>query len=130
MFKEVTIARADGSGAPTALMANAATALRFKQIFKKDLLTLFANAKTEENGKEVYNIDFLPELTFTMAMQARAKSEGIRIDQLNEDDMIEWLEDYDSMAIENASTEIINVYVGNTQSDSKSKKNRGKRSED
>lgn len=130
MYKEVMIERADGKDEPTPLMANAATALRYKQIFHNDLLTLFANAETEKDGAKYYNIDFLPELTFVMAMQARAKTDkGVKLDQLSLDNMIDWLEDYDSLAIENASREILSVYLKNTDSDSEAKKNNDEQKE-
>lgn len=126
MFREVSIARADGSDAPTELLANAATPRRYKQIFHEDLLTLFANAeKVKENGSKYYQIDFLAELAFVMAMQAKVAGgdKAIKLEKLNENNLIDWLENYEGMAIEDAAIDILSVYLGNTQSDSETKKN-------
>ena len=126
MYREVNIARADGSEKPTGLLANAATPRRYKQIFHEDLLTLFANAeKIKEDGSKNYQIDFLPELTFVMAMQAAVADgdKSIKLDKLNENNLIDWLENYESTAFMFAASDIIDVYLGNTQSDSETKKN-------
>lgn len=131
MYGEVMIPRADGTQEPTPLLANAATPRRYKQIFHEDLLTLFANAESEENGHRRYNIDFIAELAFVMAMQAKAKEDDtVKLEKLNEDKLLDWLEQYDGLAIENTSQEILDVYLGNTKTESKSKKNRGARTAD
>lgn len=131
MYGEVMIHRADGTQEPTPLLANAATPRRYKQIFHEDLLTLFANAESEENGHRRYNIDFIAELAFVMAMQAKAKEDDtVKLEKLNEDKLLDWLEQYDSMAIEDSSQEIMDIYLGNTKTESKGKKNRGARTAD
>lgn len=126
MFREVYIQRVDYSNEePTQLLANAATPLRYKHVFEDDLLTEIANAhKTDENGREIYQIDFISELAFIMAMQANALSDKtIKLEKLNYEKYVDWLEQYDGMAFESAAGDIMNVYVGNAVSDSKSKKN-------
>lgn len=126
MFREVYIQRVDYSNEePTQLLANAATPLRYKHVFEDDLLTEIANAhKTDENGREIYQIDFISELAFIMAMQADALSDKtIKLEKLNYEKYVDWLEQYDGMAFESAAEDILNVYVGNAVSDSKSKKN-------
>lgn len=131
MYKEVSIARFDGKDEPTPMLANAATPLRYKHIFEEDLLTLFANAKqTDADGNERYSIDFLGELAFVMAMQAASLTDkNVKMERLNQEQYINWLEQFDSMAIENASEDILNVYLGNTKTDSESKKNSDEQNE-
>lgn len=131
MYKEVMIARADGKDEPTPMLANAATPLRYKQIFGDDLLTLFANAEQmDESGRKSYHIDFVAELAFIMAMQAKAHSDDkIKLEKLSANSLIDWLEDFDSMAIENAIEDIIEVYMGNTKTGSEAKKNKDEQSE-
>lgn len=124
MYGEISIQRVDGVDKPVPMLANAATPFRFKQIFGQDLLTLFANAKrTDENGNEHYQIDFIGQMAFVMAMQADAADGKIKMEMLNEEKYIDWLEHFESMAIENASEDIINIYLGNVASDSEAKKN-------
>lgn len=124
MFGNVLIKRTDGSEIPTPLLANAATAIRFKQIFGVDLLSKFANAQTETENGTKYEIDFIPELAYIMAMQA--KQDRTALDKLNRTSFIDWLEQYDSFAFENAAEEIINVYVSNLPGSSEAKKNTGR----
>lgn len=129
MFREVMIERADGSDTLTPLMANAATPIRYKNVFGKDLVSLITNAiKTDENGNESYDIDFVSELAFIMAMQAKAADGSISIEKVNDVAYICWLEQFESMALTVAAPEILNVYLGNTKTASSAKKNRGKRS--
>lgn len=131
MFKEISIQRVDGSDDTTPILANAATPLRYKHIFGDDLLTKFANAKTtDENGSERYQIDFLGELAFVMAMQAAALTDkSIKLEKLNSDKFLDWLEQYEGMAIENAAEDILNVYLGNVGGSSEAKKNNEGQSE-
>ncbi len=132
MFKDVYIQRVDYSNEePTQLLANAATPLRYKHVFQDDLLTKIANAHTtDETGREIYQIDFIGELAFVMAMQADALSDKtIKLEKLNYEKYMDWLEQYDGMAFENAAEEILNVYVGNSVSESESKKNTDGQSE-
>ena len=129
MFKEVFIQRVDGSDDTTPILANAATPLRYKHIFGDDLLTKFAN-KTDENGSERYQIDFLGELAFVMAMQAAALTDkSIKLEKLNPDKYMDWLEQFEGMAIENAAEDILNTYLGNVQGDSEAKKNNEEQNE-
>lgn len=132
MFKEVYIQHVDSTNEElTPLLANAATPLRYKHVFGEDLLTKIANAKTtDENGRERYQIDFLGELAYIMAMQAEALSDKtLKLEKLNYEKYMDWLEQFDGMAIENASEEILGVYVGNAKTDSESKKNEDGQSE-
>lgn len=124
MFKKIELPDAEGKMKEVEFLANAATPRRFKTTFRADLITKFANAKVEVDGRETYDIDFLPELAYIMAMQAEAKSnEEIKLDKLNYNTFMDWLEGFDSMALENAADEIISVYMGNTEQTSDAKKN-------
>ena len=92
MFREVHIHRVNDDEL-TPLMANAATPRRYKQVFGDDLLTLFANAeKDTEDGGKVYKIDFIAELAYIMSMQAQAADGKARLDKLNSNGFLDWLE--------------------------------------
>lgn len=129
MFREVLIERVDGSDTPTPLMANAATPRRYKQVFGEDLLTLFANAETDDENGKSYNIDFIAELAYIMNMQALAADGKVKLDKLNPNGLLDWLEQFEGMAIEDAATDILNVYLGNTATASSAKKNSEEQSE-
>ena len=131
MFKTITLKDAKGNDIDVEFLANAATPLRYKSIFKADLLTSFANARSEKpDGTVSYNIDFLPELSFIMAMQSKAADdEKVRLDKLGMNDFINWLETLDSFTLENHAEEIVSVYYGNTETTSEAKKNNEEQSE-
>lgn len=129
MFATIEMPLYDGTTKDVEFMANAATARRYKMIFGEDLLTKFTNAEEEKDGKKVYNIDFLPELSFVMAMQAQALSDNkLKLEKVNTNMFLDWLEQFDSMAIENHASELMSVYQGNVETSSESKKNTGKQS--
>ena len=127
MYKEVMIMRVDGAETPTGLMANAATPYRYKQIFGEDLLTKFANAQGQMEGKAIYEIGFIPELAFIMALQA--EKDPAKIDKTKKADFYTWIEQFESFAFENAAEDIINVYVGNLSGSSEAKKNSAQQKE-
>lgn len=90
------------------LAANAATPFRFRQVFKKDLLSVLGNEKrAEEEGLET-----VMQLAFIMSKQA----EKADMTKLNEETFIEWLEGFGSMAFVEAAEEILNVYMDTTVS--------------
>lgn len=127
MYKKITLTTYDGKEKDVEFLANAATPLRYKQIFGGDLIQKFVDAKKEKNGETTYNIDFLGELAFLMAMQAKKKSDdSISLEKLSMDNYLDWLEDFGGMAIEDKAEEIIGVYIGNTKTDSEAKKNADK----
>lgn len=129
MFASIEMPLYDGTTKDVEFMANAATARRYKMIFGEDLLTKFTNAEEEKDGKKVYNIDFLPELSFVMAMQAQALSDNkLKLEKVNTNMFLDWLEQFDSMAIENNASELMSVYQGNVETSSEAKKNTGKQS--
>lgn len=124
MYKEIMIERVDGAETPTGLMANAATPYRYKQIFGEDLLTKFANAQAEIEGRAVYQIGFIPELAYVMALQA--EKDPARIDKATQADFFKWIEQFESFAFESKADEIIEVYVRNMSGTSEAKKNSAK----
>ena len=90
--------------------ANAATPFRFKQVFKKDLLAIFADeAKAQTEG-----IEAVSELAFIMNKQA----EKADMNRLTYEEFITWLEGFEPMAFVNASEEIITAYTDSTVSTS------------
>ena len=131
MFKTITLKDAKGKDIDEEFLANAATPLRYKSIFKADLLTSFANARSENpDGTVSYNIDFLPELSFIMAMQAKAAdNKDVKLEKLSNNEFMDWLEGLDSFTIEENSEEILSVYYGNADTTSEAKKNSDKQSE-
>jgi hypothetical protein len=109
MIKEITI------GEQTVLMAaNAATPIRYKMLFKKDLLAEFQNAEADNSRVS----DMIPELAYIMAMQAGHEN----LSGKTFEDYIEWLEQFGPLDLLNAGGEIAALYIENTQETSTPKK--------
>lgn len=118
MFKIISMQAEDGSQIDVPFLANAATSYRYKTMFKQDLLVLFQTF--EHNG--TYDIDFVEQLAYIMAMQAKAKTGEIDLTTINVDSMVSWLEQFGSFAIYNKAQEILSVYLDNTTITSSEKK--------
>lgn len=105
MYKKLEI-----DGKEIELVANAATPFRFKQIFKKDLLSILGNEDKAQNE----GVEAVTELAFIMAKQA----EKADMNKLNYDMFIDWLEDFGPMAFVDSAENILAVYMESTASTS------------
>lgn len=101
MFKTLTI-----DGKDVALVANAATPFRYKQVFHKDLLSILGN----EAEAEAQGVEAVTQLAYIMNKQA----EKADMNKLNEDEFIVWLEGFSAMAFINSAEDILNVYMDST----------------
>lgn len=120
MFAEIKLKLAEGGERTVGLKAHAAIPIRYKNIFHKDLLRdltkfMYGSADGEDSIGEV--LDMIPQLTFVMAKSA----EGADMSTLTVENYITWLEQFSSDAFTEKSGEIINIYFGSTESDSKPK---------
>lgn len=118
MYKVVSMLAEDGSQLDVPFLANAATPFRFKALFGQDLLVLFQTC--DANG--IYDINFVSQLAFTMAMQAKAKDGGVDMSTINKDSMLSWLEQFDGFTMYDKAKDILEVYLGNSGITSKEKK--------
>ena len=99
MYKKIKIGEKEMEFA-----ANAATPIRFKMVFKKDLFYIFADQKrSEEQG-----IETVSQLAYIMNRQA----EKADMSKLNEKTFVEWLEGFEPMAFLENSEEILNLFLG------------------
>lgn len=101
------------------MTANAATPIRFRNIFGKDLLTLISEGTSAGGVDMKVASEVAPELAFIMAKSA----EGADMTKLNESKMLEWLEQFGPMDVVNATEAIFNVYFGDSVTEVESKKN-------
>ena len=118
MFKEVKI-----GNITVPMLANGATALRYRNIFGKDIISELMGAQEDT----VKGVNSLPELAFIMAMAAKAKDGEIDMSLLNQDKYIEWLEQFDPMDLPSAAEEIVNLYMSNGKTNSEPKKKEEKK---
>lgn len=103
------------------MVANGATALRYRHVFKRDLIKEFQEAKNDA----AKGFNSIPELAFIMAKAAEAKEGKANMNLLNDDDLIEWLEQFGPMDVLMASDEIVNLYTGNAEASVEQKKEEG-----
>lgn len=101
------------------LAANAATPIRFRNIFGKDLLTMISEGTSSEGVDMKVASEVAPELAFLMAKTA----EKADMTKLNEDKLLEWLEQFDAMDVINATEQIFQVYFGDSETEVEAKKN-------
>ena len=95
------------------MLANAATAIRYKQVFGKNILAYFmGTAKNEDIAEAVQ------ELAYIMAKAA----DKADMNKLNIDDYIEWTSQFNGFDLLKASDQILALYQGNEVSKSSSKK--------
>lgn len=113
MVKEISI----GTKRVT-LEANAATPIRYRNTFKKDLLTQISEG-TRENGVDLsVASEVAPELAYIMAKSA----EKADMTKLNEESWLKWLEQFEPMDVVNATEDIFSVYFGDMQTEVEGKK--------
>ena len=87
------------------LCGNAATAIRYKQLFHRDLLMQFKGMDIDN-----FEADIVKELAFVMTQQAQ----GADFRQVSFDDYVEWLARYEEQELLQAAASIINVWIQNT----------------
>ena len=100
------------------MKATAATALRYRHVFGKDLMTELQKS----DGNAAIGLDTIQQLAFIMACAADPEKD---MNKLNEDIFIDWLDNFESFALLEATEDIVDLYVGNTKSLSEVKKNAG-----
>lgn len=97
------------------MAANAATVVRYQQVFGDNLLTHFT--LNEGAGETAMRAQ---ELAYIMTRSA----EGADMNKLSKEDYISWLEQFEALDLVNddTATAIIDIYLANTNTDSKAKK--------
>lgn len=103
MFREIKV-----GDKTVAMLANGATPLFYKQLFKKDLLKLFSNKGEEMVGEQV------SELAFIMAMQAKEGMTAAEMMKLSYDAYIEWLSQFEPLDLTMSGGDITLMYVSDS----------------
>ncbi len=90
------------------MRATAATPIRYRQVFHKNLLPYFLG-KADEDAM----VEMVGELAYIMAKSA----EGEDMTKLSEAGYVEWLEGFDALDLINVenATKIINFYQGSSE---------------
>lgn len=112
MYREVKIGEA-----AVPFESAASIDLSFKHIFGADPLKILTGAKDETDA-----LDFFSKMAFVMAKFAELQS-GRELRKLNEDNYLDWLDQFDRTDLMNALGEIQDVYISARKSESEAKKN-------
>lgn len=93
-----------------ALESNAATGLRYKQLFKADLLKDLGRLDEKEDMDQMDAINYISQLAYVMNMQAQKL-----IKEASEDNYVGWLENFEEADFQNEDTimEILGVWNRN-----------------
>ena len=90
------------------MLANAASPVLFKKVFRVDWFKTMSDTQTDESGIE--GIGHFEEMGFIMAMQAVKTTAQLM--GLCYDDYLQWLEQFESEDLMIAVTDIANIYRG------------------
>lgn len=104
-----------------AVESNAATAIRYKQIFRRDLLKDIAKLENVEDADKLDAIEYTSKLAYVMNMQNRKE-----IPTASEDSYITWMEEFEEADFQNpvTITSILNVWNRNITTTSELKKDK------
>lgn len=102
-----------------AVESNAATAIRYKQIFKRELLKDLAKLENVEDVDKLDAIEYTSKLAYVMNMQNRKE-----IKEASEEGYIAWMEEFEEADFQDpaAITSILNVWNRNITTTSELKK--------
>lgn len=110
-------------GKSVRMHANAATPLRYKMIFGKDIIVEI-NRMNKGLIDEGELIELTGQIAFVMNMQAEKTRD--QLSKITKNEYLDWLENFDgAMVFANSAEAIMNVYLGNEKGDSSSKKEEG-----
>lgn len=99
------------------MKATAATQYRFKAVFGTDLMSVLSRAyRSQEAQGEV--AELIPKLGYIMAKQADPETDW---GKLNNQSFMDWAEQFDSTAMDDALLPILGIYNANTKTTSTSK---------
>lgn len=125
MHKEIELLDFEGEKRKVSMLANAMTAVRYRQVFKQDLMREFGTMMKADGMTDAEATEFLGEkieifqrLAYVMNSSAMKKD----MSKLSIEDYYEWLEPFDAMTFYENGQEIAGVYMGQRKASSKSKK--------
>ena len=95
------------------MKATAATALRYRQAFHRDL---FSELNSKDVTDDTY-VEICQRLAYVMAQSAQGNALSI-----SEEGFLDWLEQYETLDLVNILPEVVGIYSASKASTSKAKK--------
>ena len=122
MIKSINI-----GGQDLLLASNGATPIRFKMVFKQDLMVTFSKIDSKDvDGAE--SLELTEKLAFIMNKQATIKDKK-EWASISYDDFVDFTEAFEVFDLANAAAEIMSIYLGQASGDSSPKKEEGQLTE-
>lgn len=113
MFKIVKVGEKE-----VPMLAMASANIYYKRVFGEDPIALQAD-KEMSTGE---NINFCLQMGYILASCAAAQGDRAKLAEMSEDGYLDWLDQFDTAALVEASPDIATVYNGQGRSASVSKK--------
>lgn len=99
------------------MLAMASAAIYYKRVFGRDAIITQADAKTDGE-----TIAFYSEMGYIMAMMAKYSDNRAKLNEINLDSYIDWLDQFEASDYNEAIIEIAKIYEGQNKVTSKEKK--------
>lgn len=112
MFNVVKIGEID-----VPMLAMASADIYYKRVFGRDAIAAQADSKSDGEL-----ISFYGEMGFVMAQMAAANGDRAKLNALNFDSYIDWLDGFETADYHAAITEIAKIYEGQKKASSTPKK--------
>lgn len=118
MLKTIKLTTTQGTEKEVSFLSTGTTAIRFKQIFHKDLLPSITKLLKDEDLNPDADLIVAQELAFVMNKQAEKRD----MKTVTYDEYLEWIEEYDSASLFQNIADFIRIYTGSRESTSEPKK--------
>ncbi len=117
MYKEIKLLTTEGEKA-IPMLANGATAIRYRQVFHTDLMAGIASFANLQEMPDKVDWELPGKLGYIMAAAAK----GENMNALSEEGYIKWVENFEGDTLWGAQSEITDIYLVNQKVMSSGKK--------
>ncbi len=118
MLKTIKLITVQGTEKEVSFLSTGTTAIRYKQIFHKDLMPSITKLLKNEDLNPDADLIVGQELAFVMNKQA----EGRDMNHVTYEEYLTWIDEYDSASLFQNIADFIKIYTGSRESTSEPKK--------
>ena len=118
MLKTIKLITVQGTEKEVSFLSTGTTAIRYKQIFHKDLMPSITKLLRDEVLNPDADLIVSQELAFVMNKQA----EGRNMNTVTYEEYLTWIDEYDSASLFQNIADFIKIYTGSKGSTSEPKK--------
>lgn len=118
MLKTIKLITVQGTEKEVSFLSTGTTAIRYKQIFHKDLMPSITKLLRDKELNPDADLIVSQELAFVMNKQA----EGRNMNTVTYEEYLTWIDEYDSASLFQNIADFIKIYTGSKGSTSEPKK--------